>query len=71
MKKTGNQSREADTDSATNKLMIAHNEIISTWFEHWANQERSRIGLAFKNPTRSETTDKLPDFARVRHGRFA
>ena len=48
MKKTGIQLREAETDSASNKLMIAHNEIMNTWFEHWATQERSRIDLAFK-----------------------
>jgi hypothetical protein len=46
MKKTSNQSREAD--SATHKLMIAHNEIIAAWFEHWNLQEQSRIDLAFK-----------------------
>lgn len=48
MKKTASQPHEAETDSASNKLMNAHNEIISAWFEHWATQERSRIDLAFK-----------------------
>ena len=48
MKKTANQSHDAETDSASNKLLNAHNEIMSAWFEHWASQERSRIDLAFK-----------------------
>ena len=48
MKKTSDQSHDAKTDTATNKLMIAHNEIISAWFEHWNVQERTRINLAFK-----------------------
>jgi hypothetical protein len=48
MKKTASQSHETEADSASNKLMTAHNEIISAWFERWATQERSRIDLAFK-----------------------
>jgi len=48
MKKTANQSHDTEPDSASNKLMTAHNEIINAWFEHWVSQERSRIDLAFK-----------------------
>jgi hypothetical protein len=48
MKKSRNQSQDADADSATNKLMSAHNEIISAWFERWTTEERSRIDQAFK-----------------------
>jgi hypothetical protein len=48
MKKNRNQSHEAEADSATNKLMSAHNEIITAWFDRWATEERSRIDQAFK-----------------------
>lgn len=48
MKKRIARSEEQTTDSATNKLMDAHNEIISNWFEHWTTKERLRIDLSFE-----------------------
>ena len=57
MKQTGNRSHEAQHSSALEKLMIAHNEIINAWFEHWSSQERSRIDLAFEKS--QAATDNL------------
>ena len=48
MKSNRDQSNEAHGDSGVDKLMIAHNEIINAWFEHWNSREISRINLAFE-----------------------
>jgi hypothetical protein len=48
MKRPSSRSHEAENESAIDKLMIAHNEIIEAWFEHWSSQEKSRIDLAFE-----------------------
>ncbi|MGY3532284.1 hypothetical protein [Bradyrhizobium sp. USDA 4452] len=50
MKKNRNQSHEAEADNATKKLLNAHNEIITTWFDRWAAEERLRIDQAFMRP---------------------
>jgi hypothetical protein len=59
MKKRRNQSHEAEVDSATKKLMSAHNEIITAWFERWATEERSRIDLAFKRAGAAASTKQV------------
>jgi hypothetical protein len=48
MKSNRDQSNEAYVDSGIDRLMIAHNEIINAWFEHWNSREISRIELAFE-----------------------
>ena len=50
MMKTNSNQRSHDTcgDSAIDKVLTAHNEIVQSWFAHWSDQERSRIDLAFE-----------------------
>ena len=49
MKKNSNQqSHDTCGDSAIDKVLTAHNEIVQSWFAHWSDQERSRIDLAFE-----------------------
>jgi hypothetical protein len=48
MAKVQIRSREMEAASAAAELLNAHNEIMDAWFEHWRNEERSRIDLAFK-----------------------
>ncbi|MGY3694587.1 hypothetical protein ACVIGA_004667 [Bradyrhizobium sp. USDA 3240] len=59
MKKRRNQSHEAEADSATKKLMSAHNEIITAWFDRWATEERSRIDLAFKRSSTAASNKQV------------
>ena len=51
------QSHDAASgDSAIDKLLTAHNEIIQNWFAHWNDQERSRIDLAFRKSNADSAT---------------
>lgn len=50
MKNNRKRSQETVADVATRTLIDAHNEIISNWFERWADEEKSRIDRAFKKP---------------------
>ena len=48
MKSNSDQANQTHVDSGIDRLMIAHNEIINAWFEHWNSREVSRIDLAFE-----------------------
>jgi hypothetical protein len=50
MKSNNNQQQSNDTrgNSAIDKVLTAHNEIVQSWFAHWSDQERSRIDLTFE-----------------------
>jgi hypothetical protein len=49
MKANSNQqSRDTCENSAIDKVLTAHHEIVQSWFAHWSDQERSRIDLAFE-----------------------
>lgn len=44
----------SDADTAAAELMTAHVAIMDAWFAQWANQEKSRIDLAFRKVKPSE-----------------
>lgn len=56
MKLRSNVKRRDVSQDETEKLMVAHHEIIDAWFNHWVAKEQSRIDHSFEKPKLTSQT---------------